>query len=81
MRAGGGDPTLFDPDPDLERWISRTGTAEDKERIRMQERCMVPCGKGSGSCLGQAMVTAELYSTMGDILWRFDVLGMVVEEE
>lgn len=51
---------------------------ETKKRFRMQDRCRVPCGKGSRNCSGQALTTAELYSTIGNIFWRVDIL--VVEE-
>lgn len=40
---------------------------------------MVPFGKRSRNCLDQALEMAELYSTMGNIFWRFD--DLVVEEE
>lgn len=70
--AFGENPTVFDP----ERWISRSN--EDEERIRMQERCMVPFGKGSRNCLGQVLAMAELYSTLGNIFWRFG--DLVVED-
>ena len=53
---------------------------ETKKRFRMQDRCRVPCGKGSENCLGQALATAELLSTMGNIFWRFNILVMVVDE-
>ncbi|KAH7626874.1 hypothetical protein B0T09DRAFT_347942 [Sordaria sp. MPI-SDFR-AT-0083] len=49
-----------------------------EERIRTQKRCMVPFGKGRRNCLGQALATAELYSTFGNIFWRFD--DVMVEE-
>ncbi|KAJ4409188.1 hypothetical protein N0V85_004122 [Neurospora sp. IMI 360204] len=70
--TGKEQPTVFDP----ERWIPHT--REDEERIRIQERCMVPFGKGSRNCLGQALAMAELYSTLGNMFWRFD--DLVVEE-
>ncbi|KAK3954727.1 cytochrome P450 [Pseudoneurospora amorphoporcata] len=70
--GNGKGPTVFDP----ERWIPLS--QKDEERIRMQERCMVPFGKGSRNCLGQALAMAELYSTLGNIFWPFD--DLVVEE-
>ena len=66
--AFGPDPTAFDP----ERWINQSGSQEKADLIRAREKCMVPFGRGSRNCLGQALAMCELFYTTGTIFRHFE---------
>lgn len=60
------NPTKFDPD----RWL-RSSTAEEKEQLRLMEKCFVPFSRGPRSCIGQNLAMCELYVSLGTLFRRF----------
>jgi len=58
------DPDAFDPT----RW---TGTPE---KLREQERWLVPFSRGTRGCLGQNLAMCELYVTLAMLFRRFEAL-------
>ncbi|KAK8139345.1 Cytochrome p450 [Apiospora sp. TS-2023a] len=52
------NPHVFDP----ERWL--VGSPEDSA---VRERCLVPFSKGTRSCLGMNLATAEIYLTLAAV--------------
>ncbi|KAK5660828.1 hypothetical protein OQA88_12199 [Cercophora sp. LCS_1] len=75
--AFGPDATVFDP----ERWMNLENDKEKAELVRAREKCMVPFGRGSRNCLGQALAMCELWYALGDIFRRFPPGSLAVHPD
>jgi hypothetical protein len=62
------DSRTFNPD----HWLATDGNSEDEKLNRDMDRWFVPFGKGSRSCLGINLATAETHLAMATLVARYD---------
>ena len=66
------EPDKFDP----WRWIDQPADV-----LRLREKCFVPFGRGSRSCLGQNLAACELFVALGTLFRRFETLETPTVED
>ncbi|KAK8041782.1 Cytochrome p450 [Apiospora rasikravindrae] len=73
------DPDRFDP----ERWLVLSGSSSSRRRkeVAALEKYLVPFGKGTRSCLGVNLATAEIYLTLAGGVWERGVRDGVVSRD
>jgi len=63
------------PEPynyDIERWIPRDDSEEEKVRLRGMNRSYAPFSIGPRQCVAKNFAMMELLLTMANVFWRFD---------